>query len=638
MSKDLDIPKGTKPEILVDSSKEPEQMRKEESPTVGDSPPAKRRRGRPKRSDIFSSPTTAPTDAVKHETGTTQDGSSATPASTIHSDAPATPIHSAVSDVNLHSISPADINKQEFGTETKPSGSVTVLEGPVEKEIGSSLQSVHNVAAPPAPHQPARGRKVQAGETPRRRGRKPKSLTPSGLDDVSLNPTVSAGSGVADTSCVSSYTQLNTFPSQGSAVAVAGIQRDLVAVKLDTSLPDSGKHISPVHEGDKGATISTTVAKDICTGTVTSDNTMTLAPNTHNENVGLLQVAPALTMPVVSEHVAVLDKPVEKQSASRRRRKKTSGSEDSGVSTRQRSAMKKSYYTVNIDEVASGMTQSEKSGIMKERDGSSLQNTSNDVPNINLPLHEKSGYDSQPSTPIAVPINEATLPSGFNDTCATHSEITLATSANPPVVDKPVDLHLDAPVPVASQNQGQLKTGEDRVAMCSEATAIKDATVVPSEVDSAPPNKAPGRRRKGSAREPRSRSNSATATSERRTRLTGLKQAEDIKKLEISARPTTTVEQLGADSLRAEVTTASICEAEKNPGSHVSSDISILMGSHVSGASVTEETTATMMTQTPAVVKSEERKLPGDLQGIIYYSQTAVLVSDDKSSTFYAFT
>jgi hypothetical protein len=82
MSKDLDIPKGIKPEILADSSKEPEQMRKEESPTVGDSPPAKRRRGRPKRSDIFLSPT-APTDAVKHETGTTQDGSSATPASTI---------------------------------------------------------------------------------------------------------------------------------------------------------------------------------------------------------------------------------------------------------------------------------------------------------------------------------------------------------------------------------------------------------------------------------------------------------------------------------------------------------------------------------------------------------------------------
>ncbi|KAG2610394.1 hypothetical protein PVAP13_4KG098100 [Panicum virgatum] len=612
MSKDLDIPKGTKPEILVDSSKEPEQMRKEESPTVGDSPPAKRRRGRPKRSDIFSSPTTAPTDAVKHETGTTQDGSSATPASTIHSDAPATPIHSAVSDVNLHSISPADINKQAFGTETKPSGSVTVLEGPVEKEIGSSLQSVHNVAAPPAPHQPARGRKVQAGETPRRRGRKPKSLMPSGVDDLSLNPTVSAGSGVADTSCVSSYTQVNTPPSQGSAVAVEGIQRDLVAVKLDTSLADNGKHVAPVHEGDKGATISTPVAKDICAATVTSDNTMMLAPNTHNENVGLLQVAPALTMPVVSEHVAVLDKPVEKQSASRRRRKKTSGSEDSGVSTRQRSAMKKSYYTVNIDEVGSGMTQSEKSGTMKERDGSSLQNTSNDVPNINLPLHEKSGYDSQPSTPIAVPINEATLPSGFNDTCATHSEITLATSANPPVVDKLVDFHLD--VSAASQNQGQLKTGEDRVAMCSEAPAIKDATVVPSEVDSAPPNKAPGRRRKGSAREPRSRSNSATATSERRARL-GLKQAEDIKKLERSARPTTIVEQLGADSLRAEVTTASVCEAEKNPESHVSSDISILVGSHVSGASITEERTATMMSQTPPVAKSEERKLPGDLQG-----------------------
>jgi hypothetical protein len=110
MSKDLDIlNKGIKTEILVESSKEPEQTKMEASPTVGDSPPAKRRRGRPKRSDVFVSPTAGLTDAVKQDTGTTQDGSSATPASTIHSDAPATAINSAVSDVNIHSIPPADI-------------------------------------------------------------------------------------------------------------------------------------------------------------------------------------------------------------------------------------------------------------------------------------------------------------------------------------------------------------------------------------------------------------------------------------------------------------------------------------------------------------------------------------------------
>ncbi|KAK8455244.1 hypothetical protein SEVIR_4G112300v4 [Setaria viridis] len=657
MLKDSDIPKALKPEILAESSKEPEQMRKEASPTVDDSPPAKRRRGRPKRSDVFLSPTTAPTDAVKQETGTTHDGSSATPATIINSDAPATPIHSAASDVNVHSISPADnINNQDFGTETKTSSSVIVPEGPIAKDTGSSLQSVHNVAAPAVPHQPARGRRAQAGETPRRRGRKPKSLTSSGVDDVGLNPPVSAGSGVADTSCVSSYTQVNTPPSQGSAVAVAGIQKDLVTVKLDTLLPDSGKRISPVHEGDKGATITTPVAKDICAETVMSDNATTLAPNTLNENVRLLQVESAPTMPVVSgglvetSHV-VADKPVEKQPASRRRRKKTSGSEDTGVSTRQRSAMKKSCYStsVTIDDVGSGMVPSEKSGIMKERDDGSLQNTSNELPNINLPSHEKSGYDSQPSTPIAVPINEATLPSGFKDNRATHSEITLATSANPHVDGKPVDSHLDAPVSVASQNQEHVKTGKDHLAVCSEVPAShlamasanpasdhksesaqfdrsasllqnsgKEPTVVPSEVDIAAPNKAPGSRRKGSARESRSRSNSATAASERRARLTGSKQVEDI-----SAKPTTTVcvssvEQQRTDSLRAEVTAASVCEAQKNPGSHVSSDTSIPVGSHASGAAVTEETT--MMTQTPVMAKSEETKLPGDLQGIEFKS------------------
>lgn len=639
-----------KPEIFAESSKEPEQMRKEASPTVDDSPPAKRRRGRPKRSDVFLSPT-APTDAVKQEAGTTHDCSSATPATIINSDAPATPIHSAVSDVNIHSISPADnINNQDFGTETKTSSSVIVSEGPVAKD-SSSLQSVYNVAAPAAPYQPARGRRAQAGETPRRRGRKPKSLS-SGVDDSGLNPTVAAVSGVAETSCVSSYTQVNTPASQGSAVAVAGIQKDLVTVKLDTLLPDSGKCISPVH-GDKGATITTPVAKDKCAETVMSDNTSTLAPNTLNENVRLLQVASAPTMPVVSgglvetSHV-VADKPVEKQPASRRRRKKTSGSEDTGVSTRQRSAMKKSCYStaVTIDDVGSGMASSEKSGIMKERDDGSLQNTSNELPNINLPSHERSGYDSQPSTPIAVPINEATLPSGFNDNIATHSQITFATSANLHVDGKLVDLHLGEPFSAASRNQEHLKTGKDQLAVCSEVPAShlamasansasdhksesaqfdrsasllqnsgNEPTVAPSEADVAAPNKAPGRRRKGSARESR-RSNSVTA-SERRARLTGPKHV-DIEKLEISTRPTTTVcvssvEQQRADSLRAEVTAASVCEAQKNPGSHVSPDISISVGSHVSGAAVTEETTAMMMTQTLVMAKSEETKIPGDL-------------------------
>ncbi|CAN6198094.1 unnamed protein product [Urochloa humidicola] len=628
--KDLDIPKVIKPEILVESSKESEQMRQEVSPTVGDSPPAKRRRGRPKRSDVFFSPATAPTDAVKPETGTTHDRSSATPITSIQSDAPATPVYSAASIVHAHSISPDNINKQEFGTETKPSSSVSVSEGSVAKEISTSLQSVHNVASPAAPQQPARGRKAQAGETPRRRGRKPKSLTSSGADDVILNPTVSAGSGVADTSCVSAHTQVDMPPSQGSALSVEGIQKDLVAVKLDTLLPDSGKRISAIHEEDKGTNIAAPVAKDICAGTVMPDNTTALALNAPDENAGLLQVASAPNMPVVSEglvqtsHV-VAEKPVEKQASSRRRRKKTSGSEDTGVSTRQRSAMKKSYNTsVTTEEVGSGMTPSEKSGIMKEKDGSSFQGTSNELPNINLPLNEKSGHDSQPNTPIAVPINEATLPSGFNDTGATNSEITLAGPSNAAVDDKPVELHLGPPVSVASPNQ-ELKTGKDHLAVCSEVPASHlgmnsgmDATAVPSEIDSAAPNKAPGRRRKGSTREPRNRINSSAA-SERRARLSGSKHAVDTKKLEVSSRPTTTecvssVEQHGADLLKAEVTTAAVCEAQKNYGNLVSSDISILAGSHVTGSSTTEETTGTMITQTPAVAKSEEMTVPGGIE------------------------
>jgi hypothetical protein len=174
----------------------------------------------------------------------------------------------------------------------------------------------------------------------------------------------------------------------------------------------------------------------------------------------------------------------------------------------------------------------------------------------------------------------------------------------------------------------------------------KDATALPSEVDSAAPNRASSRRRKGSTREPRTRSNSASAASERRARLTGLKQAEEIKKLEMSATPTTTVcissvEQQGAASLSAKITNASVSEGQKNPGNYMPSAISIPVGSHVLGLGATsiEETTATMITQAPAVSKSERRKLPGgSQQGIIYSTQIMInfLGPDEKSGIIFA--
>ncbi|KAL6861338.1 hypothetical protein ACP4OV_017038 [Aristida adscensionis] len=667
MSKDLDILRVIKPEISAESSKEPEQERKDPAPAVGDSPPAKRRRGRPKRSDILFSPATAPiNDGGEQETGTTYDSSSATPATTIYSGAPVTPIHFTASDVISHSISPLDVNKPEIGTEVKPTSSIAVLEGSVAKEVGMPVQSVNDLAAPSAPHVPSRGRKAQSGETPRRRGRKPKSLPSSSINDISLNPVAAVVSGGSDTSCVPSNPQENISASQASAVA--GLQKDLFTVKVDALLPERGKVISlPVLEGDKDATVTTPVAKDICAGTViTSDSTTTLAPNTANENTGLVQVTTeqvystsALCKPVVSEGLSekspatVADKPVEKQPAPRRRRKKTACGEDTGVSTRQRSALKKSYCSASVtaDEVGSDLIPSEKPGIMTERDGSSVQDTSNELPNINLPYYQKSAYDSQPSTPIAVPINEATIPGTFNNTHSSPSETTPAIeSANLPVQDKPVDVHFVAPIPVATQNQAPLTIGKDhldsRVPASHFETPIvnlatdqkpssaqfetsgsflqnsgKDATALPSEVDSAAPSKAPGRRRKGTAREPRRRSNSATAASERRSRVAGSKQTDDAKRLEVSASPSTTVclssmEQEGADSLRPELPNTSVCEAQNHPGSHESSHTTIPVESHVSDAAHAEETSATMTTQRLAIPEPEERKSLGvDLQG-----------------------
>jgi hypothetical protein len=71
--------------------------------------------------------------------------------------------------------------------------------------------------------------------------------------------------------------------------------------------------------------------------------------------------------------------------------------------------------------------------------------------------------------------------------------------------------------------------------------SVKDTNTVPLEVDSVAPNKASGRRRKSSACQPRTRSKSATAASERRARLAGSKKAGDVKKIEVLASPSTTV-------------------------------------------------------------------------------------------------
>jgi hypothetical protein len=97
------------------------------------------------------------------------------------------------------------------------------LEGSNAKEVGIPAHSVHEPVSSSAPHPPtpvtSRGRKTQAGETPRRRGRKPKSLAAS-AGDVIVSPVVAVGSGEAyASSVVSSYPQGNVSSSHASATA-----------------------------------------------------------------------------------------------------------------------------------------------------------------------------------------------------------------------------------------------------------------------------------------------------------------------------------------------------------------------------------------------------------------------------------
>ncbi|KAL5224347.1 hypothetical protein ABZP36_010986 [Zizania latifolia] len=653
ISRDLDISKVVKLEVPAESSKEPVQVKKEQASAVGDSPPAKRRRGRPRRSDASLSPVTAPTNTGRQDAVTTVDDSSSAPVTTVHSIAP---------DVAINSTAPSATSKPEIGTETKDTASVTtlpdttiklvictedmgtasvpVLEGSITKEVGMPVQSVHapvsSVSAAPHPLAPvtSRGRKIQAGETPRRRGRKPKSIASSHTGDVVQSPVVAVCSGVAyASSAVSLYPQGNILSSHASTVA--GLQKDMVTAKPAALLPEGVEDIpSSAHEGNKDEMVKTPLAENIYAGTVTTPgNANSQLPKiAHNENAGLVQVsteqnfsASTPTIPVVSEgllkvsEVLVADKPVEKQGA-RRRGKKISGSEDTGVSTRQRSASKRSGGTPSAANNAGTDTSTcEKTEIVKEIDGSSLQDTYKGLPSMVSTSHEKYGYDSQPSTPIAVPINEATLPSGFNDIHATQSEIHPAKeSTNSVGCDKILDVPLEAPQSVSSQAQVQHETEKDHVEAHSEVTTAHPDTIlaksslnpiidhkqanaqfeshssslhssgtdivrVPCEVDSAALNKAPSRRRKGSAREPRTRSTSATAASERRARLAGSKQTDDTKKVDISGGPSTTVcvssiKQQEDDTLKAEYSTVSAGEEQNNAVNLVCAEVSIPAG------------------------------------------------------------
>ncbi|KAF7107901.1 hypothetical protein CFC21_108478 [Triticum aestivum] len=718
--KDIDISKESKLEVPAESSIDPKESSIDPVeaktvpvlavpdssppvPSVPDSSPAKRRRGRPRRSDVSVSPVMSPAKAVQQEAGTTL-GSSA-PASTIDSAAPTATIHSTGPDVTTHSAAPVAAIKPDIGTEVKATAFVAavptatmkpeigtevtdhvVLEGSIAKEVGPAVESGHDpVAASAAPHPPApatsRGRKTQAVETPRRRGRKPKSLFSSSAGDININPVVAIGSGPA--SVGSPYPQ-GDMP----ASLMSRFQKDLVTGRPVTSLPEGVKGISAPES-------TTPVAEDKHTGTaISSDNANLLMPKIiHNENVGFVQAsseqvfsASVPTLTAVSggilkaSHILLADKPAEKQSASRRRRKKAPGGEDTGVSTRQRAAMKKSDGIPGTnDNVGADMSTAEKLGAVNVKDGSSLQDTPKELPNINSPPYDKSGYDSQPRTPIAVPISEAALPSGSGNAHVAYSDITPRIPTNPDGQDKPVNLHIGAPLAAASQPQVPCKTGNDHVAVCSVVTTTHSETVtekpllnpvselanvqveppssslnsgknistVPSEVNSVAPSKASGRRRKGPASEPRTRSKAATAACERRARLAGPKQTGDARKLEILASPSTavcvsSVEQ--QETALAEPPTASVCEPQKNAESHVRGGMSTPMGildapKQIATQSITactEETNSSLSTQTPALPISRESNLSmGDKQGVGVYTihgQTKMVLAAELAS------
>ncbi|XP_073009948.1 uncharacterized protein [Typha latifolia] len=493
-------------------------------------------------------------------------------------------------------------SKQDMGSQrenvSSSSGGTGVEAPPKDASWGTHSELTAGTTGPlPAPSATmpvqAKAQKRQTGETPRGRGRKRKSVASVADAEISTIPGVPIGTdATSNKSMIAASLQESpivaapTIPPMTVKIdPISGLQKVEVVSAAPSSPTNKLKNILPVADTmNIGKVVLANEIKpaSIETKLTASTDPLSLVQSNSNDaaKAGIVQAGPVPTIlpcvpaiPVIAQdvkekrvhHVESSDKPAEKQAdTTRRKSKKTMAGTGTIPIEMMKPAEKQcgsslgSMEKENIDEKPCEMN------ILTEKEDFSLQSGQKLLPVIKPQSSEKSltdkhGDSSLRNIPISVPISDAQSPSPLDSATvdkATYTEIgsLKAVEAAGPIkhkgsvdLDKSPDLlskNEKIEIPVTAPPVGQMHW-----------TPGKDSSGVPQVLKTVPENRSSVTKKNATAREPRKRSSSATAACERRARLAGLKQAEGLKntdKVGKTAKAFTMNEKQQGDGMKAE--------------------------------------------------------------------------------------
>nr|XP_029119475.1 uncharacterized protein LOC105042102 isoform X2 [Elaeis guineensis]XP_029119476.1 uncharacterized protein LOC105042102 isoform X2 [Elaeis guineensis] len=545
LTNDSGGPKVSAREVHPSSSKNLSATSKESlQPCKETPPPAKRGRGRPKRAatGVTPSPAAPPSNIIsKQETGPQRESISAC---------------STVAGVGRVSMEETTRNAQhEIGV-----GTTAFLPSPGPQMLVQ-----------------AKRRKTQTGETPRGGGRKQKCV--SSAAGAQANMVTGAPKGTEapnNTSAISAFAQESPSVDKSSGITnappvcyqvnpISGLQNtvDGAAGKASSSLqgPEKFKNILPavdIKQSGRGNPAYDIKAASIGTKWTASADSMSFMQSKMHDNVKgiMVQACPgqmfvpfASAMPVFAQnledrrnHVGTdvtytdKQKPAEMQDEySLVSTQKTVPGSDPKSTEKQCPTEKKADSSLaRMQKVTTSVDikSSEKKQEVEKQDDSSTRSvqkliTSPDVKSCEKQkLVEKLHDASLQNVVIVEPQSDAlktSLISGASGDKATSSaELQCLTPVE--VIKHQENVNLDIAPGALSES---MKHGTVLVAV---PLSQMQCSPVPNVIQKGPGNKASVTRKKATAREPRSRSNSSTAACERRARLAGLKRLEGSRK------------------------------------------------------------------------------------------------------------
>ncbi|XP_008803891.1 chromatin structure-remodeling complex protein SYD-like isoform X2 [Phoenix dactylifera] len=531
-TKDSSGPKVSALEVQSSSSKNPSATSKESlQPCKEPPPPAKRGRGRPKRSatDVTPFPAALPSNII---------------------------------------------SAQEMGTQRENlavSSTVAVLDPVSTKETTGHTQHEVGVGTTafltspgPAVSVQAKGRKTQSGQTPRGHGRKQKSMSSAaGAQANTVTGPLKGIEAANNKSAISAFAQESPSFDKSSGIAnapptgyqvnpISRLQKvvDTASGRASSSaqVPEKFKNALPAVDMRVGRGMPASETKPSSIGmklTASADGMSFMQSNMHDNVKGVVgQAGPgqmsgpfASAMPVFAQDlkeernhmgtdVVSTDKQkpaeIQDESSLRSTQKITSGS--NVMSTEKQSPTEKQ------DDSSLVSTQKAMASVDVKSSGKQkpIEITSPDVKSSEKhKLVEKSHVASLQNVLIVEPHSDALASpvSGASSDKATSSD-QLQCLTPVEVIKHQEHVNLDIGPAMMSES---MKHGKILVAV---PLGQMQCSPVPNVTQRVAETKASVTRKKATSREPRNRSNSATAACERRARLTGLKQAEGSKKVE----------------------------------------------------------------------------------------------------------